>query len=62
MFYLTVLSTHFYLRLYGIEHMVNDHRYSERGNTLPPLHGLLFSISSKRYFICIIQQTGYHIL
>ena len=37
-----VLNT-FYLRLYGIAHMVNDHTDSERGNTLPP-HGL-FPIS-----------------
>ena len=32
----------FYLRLYGIGHMVNDHSDSERGNPLLP-HGLLFS-------------------
>ena len=31
----------FYLRLYGIKHMVKDHSDSERGNPLPP-HGLLF--------------------
>ena len=30
----------FYLRLYGVGHMVKDHSDSERGNTLPP-HGLL---------------------
>ena len=29
----------------------------EKGNPLPP-HGLLFPISSKGYFICIIPQTG----
>ena len=33
----------FYLRLYGVRHMVKDHSHSERGNPLPP-HGLLFSI------------------
>ena len=27
----------FYLRLYGVGHMVNDHSDSERGNPLPPL-------------------------
>ena len=27
--------------------MVEDHSDSERGNPLPPLHGLLFLISSK---------------
>ena len=47
----------FYLRLYGVRHMVKDHSDSERGNPLPP-HGLLFAISSKGYFICIIPQTG----
>ena len=40
----------FYLRLYGIRHMVKDYSDSERGNPLPP-HGLLFLISS-------IPQTG----
>ena len=33
----------FYLRLYGVGHMVKDHSDSERGNPLPP-HGLLFPI------------------
>ena len=50
----------FYLRLYGVGHMVKDHSDSERGNPLPP-HGLLFPISIKGYFICTILQTGYHI-
>ena len=40
----------FYLRLYGVRHMVKDHSDSERGNPLPP-HGLLFSINSKGSFI-----------
>ena len=60
MFYLTTHSTHFILRLYGVGHMVKDHSDSERGNPLPP-HGILFPISSKGSFICIIPQTGYHI-
>ena len=34
----------FYLRLYGVGHMINYHSYSERGNPLPPLHGLFFLI------------------
>ena len=51
-----VLNT-FYLRLYGVRHMVKDHSDSERGNLLPP-HRLLFPISSKGSFICIIPQTG----
>ena len=37
----------FYLRLYGIGHMVKEHADSERGNRLPSLHGLLFPTSSK---------------
>ena len=47
----------FYLWLYSIRHMVEDHYDSERGNLLPP-HGLLFPISSKGSFICTIPQTG----
>ena len=35
----------FYLRLYGVRHMVKYHSDSERGNPLPP-HGVLFMISS----------------
>ena len=47
----------FYLRLYGVGHMVNDHSDSERGNPLLP-HGLLFLINSKSSFIFTIPQTG----
>ena len=47
----------FYLRLYGVRHMVKDHSDSEKGNPLPP-HRLLFSIDSKGSFICTIPQTG----
>ena len=47
----------FYLRLYGVRHMVKDHSDSEKGNPLPP-HRLLFSINSKGSFICTIPQTG----
>ena len=49
----------FYLRLYGVTHMVKDHSDSERerGNPQPP-HGLLLSIRSKGSFICITPQTG----
>ena len=45
------LST-FDLQIYGIKHMVKDRSDSERRNSLPPLHGLLFPISSKGSFIC----------
>ena len=47
----------FYLRLYGVGHMVKDHSDSERENPLPP-HRLFFPISSKGTVICIIPQTG----
>ena len=43
----------FYLRLYGVGHMVKEHSDSERGNPPPP-HGLLFPIISKGSFICTI--------
>ena len=43
----------FYLRLYGVRHMVKDHSDSEKGNPLPP-HRLLFPINSKCSFICTI--------
>ena len=41
----------FYLRLYGVRHMVKYHSDSEKGNPLLP-HRLLLSI------ICTIPQTG----
>ena len=47
----------FYLRLFGVRHMVKDDSDSERGNPLPP-HRLLLPIKSKGYFICTIPQTG----
>ena len=47
----------FYLRLYGVRHMVKDFSDSERGNPLPP-NWLLLPISSKGSFICTIPQTG----
>ena len=50
----------FYLRLYGVRHMVKDHSDSEKGNPLP-LHRLLFPISSKGSFICTIPHTVEHI-
>ena len=53
MFYLTDALNIFYLRLYGVRHMVKDHSDSEKGNPLPP-HRLRFPISSKGSFICII--------
>ena len=49
----------FYLQLYGVRHMVEDHSDSERGNPLLP-HRLLFPISSKGSFICIIPDRTIH--
>ena len=56
MFYLTMHSTHF---IYGYmaSDMVKDDSDSKRGNPLPPQR-LLFPISCKGSFICIIPQTG----
>ena len=48
----------FYLRLYGIRHMVKDHSDSEKGNPLPP-YRLLIPINSKGSFICTIPQTNW---
>ena len=49
----------FYLRLYGIRHMVKDHSDSEEGNPLLP-HRLLFLINSKGSFICTIPDRIAH--
>ena len=47
----------FYLRLYGVRHMVKDHSDSEKVNPLPP-YRLLFPINNKGSFICTIPKTG----
>ena len=52
MIYLTTHSTHF---IY-VGHMIKGHSDSQSANPLPP-HRLLFPISSKGSFICIIQKT-----
>ena len=52
----------FYLRLYGVTHMVKDHSDSERRNPLPP-YGLLFPIKSKGSFLYAPyhrQHSTYH--
>ena len=46
----------FYLRLYVSDIWLRTTQIA-RGNPLPS-HGLLFLISSKGSFICIIPQTG----
>ena len=51
----------FYLRLYGVRHMVKDNSDSEIGNPLPP-HALLFPISSKGSFICIPRPLLHQLL
>ena len=60
-FYLMTHSTHFNI-------IIIRRRTYDKGpfrhrawNPLPPLHGLLFSISSKGSFISTIPQTGQHI-
>ena len=60
MFYFNDALNTFYLRLYGVRHMVKDHSDSEKGNLLPP-HRLLFPINSKGSFICR-QDNTYHSL
>ena len=68
-FYLMTHSTHFYLRLYGVRHMVKDHSDIKRGNLLQPLHGLLFSINSTAFVTpgregrkCFIKWHTQHII
>ena len=56
--YLMMHSTHLILRLYGVGHIVKDHSVSEKGNPLPPVHGLLFLINRKSSFICTNPQTA----
>ena len=51
-----------YLRLYSVGHMVKDHSDSERGNPLPPLHGLFFPIRSEGFLYAPAhrQDSTYH--
>ena len=50
----------FYLRLYGVRHMVNDHSDSEKGNPLPP-HRQLLSINRKGLYAPSHRQDNtYH--
>ena len=51
----------FYLRLYGVRHIVDDQLDSEKGNPLPP-HMLLLPISSKGslYALPHRQDNTYH--
>ena len=49
----------FYLRLYGVRHMVKDHSDSEKGNPLPP-HRLLFPARFLLYAPSHRQDSTYH--
>ena len=49
----------FYLRLYGVRHMVKDHSDSEKGNPWSP-HGLLLSINSKGSLLHQSWSTGWN--
>ena len=54
----------FYLRLYGVRHMVKDHSDREKRNPLPP-HRLLLSINSIRVLLYAPshrQDNTYHSL
>ena len=53
---LTMHSTHFIYGYMVLDIMVEDQSDSKRGNLLLLLHGLLFLISSKGYFICTIPH------
>ena len=46
----------FYLRLYGVRHMVKDHSDSEKGNPLLP-HRLLLSINKQQGFFYMHHPT-----
>ena len=58
MFYLMIHTTHFIYSYMASGHVVKDKSDRKRVKPLLPPHGLLFLISSKGSFICIIPQTG----
>ena len=49
----------FYLRIYGVRHMVKDHSDSEKGNPLPP-HRLLFPINIPWPLLHQLWSTGWN--
>ena len=59
MFHLTTHSIHFYLRLYGVRHMVKNHSDSERGNPLQP-HRLLLPISRITHTTAFVTPVVWH--
>ena len=53
----------YYLRLYGVRHMVKDHSDSEKGNPLPPYHmGYSFRLTARviLYVPSHRQDSTYH--
>ena len=44
----------YYLLFYDVGHMVKDHSESERGNLLPPLHGLFVLIAHLQSSISLL--------
>ena len=61
MFYLMTHSTYFIYGYVALDIRLTTTQIA-RGNPLPPLHGLLFPISSKGSFISTIPQTEWYIL
>ena len=61
MFYLTMHSTHFILRLYGLGHIVKDHSDNERGNLLRHM-GYSFRLTARvlLYAPSHRQDSTYH--
>ena len=49
----------FLIVLHVISYMAKDHSDNKKEKLLLPPHGLLFMISSKASFICMLPQTGY---
>ena len=47
----------FLIWLYGIGDVVKDHSCSERGNLLPPLHGLLFPNTTVKAQTCTFRAS-----
>ena len=56
MFYLTMHSTHFILRLYGVGHMVKDHSDSERGRKEG---NVLFNDALNTFYFTVIWRRTY---
>ena len=54
MFYLTMHSTHFYLWLYGVGHMVNDHSDSESWKEM-----FLFNNALNTFLFTVIWRHTY---